>query len=161
MRMVVRRIAAAINPDRGRHRGSRDRCDNGAGFCGDGIVESIVRRASRRPLEVAPICSWRCRERDWTFGFRRLEVEERAGFVSHRARCHRRELAAARMPKGRHQGVVEAAGALLDWARTGSQRTRGVLRRHGRCDWDNRPRSFQCKHGSSWRQKLRLPQLKL
>jgi len=55
--------------------------------------------------------------------------------------------------------MVETAEALLDWARRGSQRTRGVLRRHGRCGRDNRPCSFRCKHGSSSRQKLRPPQL--
>ncbi len=136
------------------------RCDNGAGSCGKGSLETIPRRASRRPLEVAQICSRRYRERDWSFGFRRLEVGELAGFVIRRAQCRRRELATAHTPKARHQRMVETAEALLDLVRTGSQRTWGVLCRHRRCGRDNRPCPFQCRHGSSSRQKLR-PQLKL
>ncbi len=111
-------------------------------------------------LRSRQICSGRNRERDWTFGFRRLEVEELADFVIHWTQCHRRESAAAHTPKRGHQEVVETAEALLDLVRTGSQRTWGVLRRHRRRGRDNRPCSFQCKHGSSSRQKLR-PQLKL
>lgn len=34
-------------------------------------------------LKSRQICSRRNRERDWTFGFRRLEVEELADFVIH------------------------------------------------------------------------------